>query len=48
MTKCSFALMCAYYYCTVMIRNAAYTVAALLLAYMIHKIVSWAIWVMSL
>ena len=46
--KCSFILICAYYYGLKVIQTVAYTAAVLAIAFMIHKIVSWALWVMSL
>lgn len=40
---------CCLYYCGLeVLKLAAYTAAALALLFMIHKLVGWALWVMSL
>ena len=39
---------CLYYYLKAATRTAAHTLAALVTAFIIHKIVAWAIWIMTL
>ncbi len=39
---------CAYFYTTSLIRNSILLLAVLMGAFIVHKLVSWAIWVMSL
>ena len=48
MDKLAFAAMCFYYYGYEFFRLMLLTVAAMAGAFMIHKLVSWALWVMSL
>ena len=48
MNKTAFVAICLYYYGRECARLAAFTVAALALLFMIHKLVAWALWVMSL
>lgn len=39
---------CLYYYLKAATRTAAHTLAALVMAFIIHKIIAWALWVMTL
>lgn len=48
MNRFDFMAICAYWYAREILKCAAYTVAALALMFMIYKLVSWAIWVLSL
>ena len=43
-----FCYCCLYYYITQATRTAAHTLAALAGLFVIHKLVSWALWIMSL
>ncbi len=43
-----FCYCCLYYYITQATRTAAHTLAALAGLFIIHKLVSWALWIMSL
>jgi len=40
--------ICLYWYCREVARLAAYMLALLAVMFIIHKLVSWALWVMSL
>ena len=44
----NFYMICCYYYLRQALRITFNTLAAMALAFMIHKLVSWALWVMSL
>ena len=48
MSNITYTAICIYYYCTEIGRAAAMAAAILTTAFAIHKIVSWALWVMSL
>lgn len=48
MKRLLLAAMCLYYYGNVCARLAFYSLGVLALLFMIHKLVSWALWVMSL
>jgi len=48
MKRISFMAACAYYYGLECAKLAAYVAGVLTLLFMIHKLVSWALWVMSL
>ena len=48
MKQLSFAGCCLYYYGRECVKTAEYTVTVLALLFIIHKLVSWALWVMSL
>ena len=48
MKAVSFVAICFYYYLSQISRSAAYAIGALWLAFVIHKLVSWAIWVMNM
>ncbi|MBQ7418635.1 MAG: hypothetical protein IJV18_11225 [Acidaminococcaceae bacterium] len=48
MKQLVFTGCCLYYYGLEVLKLAAYTAAALALLFMIHKLVGWALWVMSL
>ena len=48
MKQLSFMGCCLYYYGREFVRLAAFTALVLSLAFMIHKLISWALWVMSL
>jgi len=48
MKQLTFAGCCLYYYGLEVLKLAVYTVAALALLFMIHKLVGWALWVISL
>ena len=44
----SYVAICLYYYATKAFRPVLYSFGILWLAFVIHKLVSWALWVMSL
>jgi hypothetical protein len=44
----SFMAICLYYYGSELIRLLAYVAAVLGLLFIVHKLVSWALWVISL
>ena len=48
MKQLSFAGCCLYYYGRECVKTAEYTVTVLALLFIIHKLVSWALWVMNL
>ena len=48
MKQISFMGCCLYYYGSVCAKLAADVLTVLALLFMIHKLVSWALWVMSL
>lgn len=48
MNQLSFVAACLYYYGSVCAKMAADVLAVIALLFMIHKLVSWALWVMSL
>ena len=48
MKQLSFVGCCLYYYGREAAKLAAYTAAVLVLLFMIHKMVSWALWIMGL
>lgn len=48
MKQLTFVGCCLYYYGKEAGKLATYTVLALALLFMIHKLTSWALWVMSL
>ena len=48
MKHLSFAGCCLYYYSRECMKTVAYTATVLALLFMIHKLASWALWVMSL
>ena len=48
MKRISFVGCCLYYYIRECVELAAFTVAVLALLFMIYKLVSWTLWVMSL
>lgn len=47
MKQLSFMGCCLYYYGREGLKVAAHVVGVLALAFMIHKLVSWALWVIS-
>jgi len=48
MKQLSFVGCCLYYYGREAVKLAVNLIAVLALLFMIHKLVSWALWVMSL
>ncbi len=44
----SYLYCCGYYYCRQMFRTAGYTLATLWVMFMIHKLFSWGLWVLSM
>ena len=48
MNQFDFMAICAYYYTREFLKLAGYALAALAGMFMIYKLVSWALWVMSL
>ena len=48
MKNIEFAAVCLYWYLTKVVSLAADLLAVLALLFMIHKLVSWTLWVMSL
>ena len=44
----NFYMICCYYYLRQALRITFYTMGALWLAFIIHKLFSWAVWVLSL
>lgn len=42
-----FVAICAYYYTRELVKYSAYAAAALVLLFIIHKLVSWGLWVLS-
>lgn len=48
MNRMDFMAICAYYYTRELLKYVAYVMAALGFLLTIHKIVSWALWVLSL
>ena len=48
MNQFDFMAICAYYYTREFLKLTAFTVAVLALLFMFYKLVSWALWVMSL
>ena len=47
MKQLSFVAACLYYYGREAAKLAGYSLAVLALLFMVHKLVSWALWVMS-
>ena len=48
MKQASFMAICLYYYVSQAFRSVTYAIMALWLAFIIHKLVSWGLWVMSM
>ena len=48
MKQITFAAACLYYYCRECVKLAFYTLGVLALLFIVHKLVSWALWVLSL
>ncbi len=48
MEKLTYAAMCLYYYGSVAARLAVMLLAMMALLFMIHKLVSWSIWILTL
>lgn len=48
MDRFSFMAMCFYYYGCEIFKYTLLTLATLAAAFAVHKLVSWALWVMSL
>ncbi len=47
MNRVSFMAMCLYYYGSQLFKTVFYTAGVLALAFMVYKLVSWALWVLS-
>ena len=48
MNNFDFVAICAYYYTRELMKYSLCAAASLVLLFIIHKIVSWALWVLSL
>ena len=48
MKQASFMAICVYYYTKELLRYLAYAFCTVCVLFVIHKLVSWALWVMSL
>jgi hypothetical protein len=48
MKNIEFAAVCLYWYLSIVVSLAADLLAVLALLFMIHKLVSWTLWVISL
>ena len=47
MSRLDFMAICAYYYARELVKYSAYTFATVATLLVIHKLVSWALWVLS-
>lgn len=48
MDRLSFMAMCFYYYGSELFKHFFYAAGVLALMFMVHKLVSWVLWIMSL
>lgn len=48
MRTLQFSIICLYYYCSEIMKHTMYAAVALTMLFVIHKLVSWGLWVLSL
>lgn len=48
MKQASFMAICVYYYTKELFRYLAYAFCTMCVLFVIHKLVSWALWIMSM